>query len=204
MTSLGGKYLYPDNILDITVSDIARHLGRVVRFAGAVDTWWTVLHHSLLVADLVALDQVTGAFPETSRARARLAALFHDAHEFITGDVPSPWKTLALRGQQADIDVKIAAALNLPRFTEDELRAVKVADEIALRLECHEVAPVVAFVKPDVFGQASDVANLRSVIEPYLDFSPARALLATWYEDSKHVVEFTRRANGLLYTIGRA
>jgi len=204
MTSLGGKYLYPDNILDITVSDIARHLGRVMRFAGAVDTWWTVLQHSLLVSDLVEQPDLTGAFTEPSRARACLAALFHDAHEFITGDVPSPWKTPALRAQQENIDIQIATALGLPRFSDAELRVVKIADNIALRLEAHTVAPTVCLVQPDKFGRAEDVEGLRGIIAKYWDPVPREGFMTTWYPDSKHVAEFIRRTHDLFDAVGKA
>ena len=72
---------------DVIAFDVARGLSHVVRFNGqAVISGcpWTVLHHSLAVARLVAY---RGGPPG-----AILHALVHDAHEAYVGDVVSPLK----------------------------------------------------------------------------------------------------------------
>lgn len=66
----------------ICIEDIAYALGRINRFAGQSDRFWSVAEHSILVSRLV---------PE----HVALPALLHDASEAYINDVPSPVKRLA-------------------------------------------------------------------------------------------------------------
>ncbi|HET9273065.1 MAG TPA: HD domain-containing protein, partial [Methyloceanibacter sp.] len=72
--------------LDIEIEDIAHGLARVARWNGQTDGEhaFSVAEHSLLVEKIVAeLD------PKLSR-KFRLAALIHDAPEYVIGDLISP------------------------------------------------------------------------------------------------------------------
>lgn len=71
-------YLRPD-LSDISIVDIATHLAYEPRFAGALQVPYCVAEHSIHVARLASKD-------------AKLQALFHDAHEAYTKDIPSPLK----------------------------------------------------------------------------------------------------------------
>src|SRR5579864_5722225 len=73
--------------LDIEIADIAHGLARVARWNGQTQgaEIFSVAQHCLLVEALV------GALaPQASRG-ARLAALLHDAPEYVIGDMISPF-----------------------------------------------------------------------------------------------------------------
>ncbi len=63
--------------------DCITQLGRMPRFAGATLTYWSVLHHSLLMYDI--------ALAENNQHC--LAALVHDFSEILIGDIPGPMKS---------------------------------------------------------------------------------------------------------------
>lgn len=77
--------LAPD-LRPVTLVDIATSLSRLPRFLGATrgPHPYSVAQHSVHVAELAAH---WGAPP-----RLQLAALFHDAAEALTGDIPTPLK----------------------------------------------------------------------------------------------------------------
>lgn len=78
----GTAVTLPGNMPSIEV--IAHSLAQINRFTGHACRPYSVAEHSLLVCDIVAS---MGLGP-----CAQLAALMHDAHECITGDVASPIK----------------------------------------------------------------------------------------------------------------
>lgn len=75
-----------------TLEDIGLALSRIPRFGGHARTEWTVLNHTIVCARLC-----EHYFPDD--ALIRLAVMLHDAHEALTGDVPSPMK------KATDVDV---------------------------------------------------------------------------------------------------
>src|SRR5208337_2909202 len=72
--------------VDVEIGDIAHGLARVARWNGQTrgPEIFSVAQHSLLVEALVA----SGA----PAAKTRLAALLHDAPEYVIGDMISPFK----------------------------------------------------------------------------------------------------------------
>src|SRR5438128_8875636 len=74
--------------LDIEIEDIAHGLARVARWNGQTKGphAFSVAQHSLLVENLTAMLE-----PAVDRD-ARLAALLHDAPEYVIGDMISPFK----------------------------------------------------------------------------------------------------------------
>ena len=73
--------------LDIEIEDIAHGLARVARWNGQTDGEYafSVAQHSLLVEIIVSELE-----PKLDR-RFRLAALIHDAPEYVIGDLISPF-----------------------------------------------------------------------------------------------------------------
>src|SRR5262245_40203204 len=73
---------------DIEVEDIAHGLARVARWNGQTvgEHAFSVAQHALLVEDIAA-----HMHPDLTR-RWRLAALLHDAPEYVIGDLISPFK----------------------------------------------------------------------------------------------------------------
>ncbi len=73
--------------LDVEIADIAHGLARVARWNGQThgEHAFSVAQHSLLVEAIV-----DGIAPGLDR-RLRLAALIHDAPEYVIGDLISPF-----------------------------------------------------------------------------------------------------------------
>lgn len=76
--------------LDVELEDIAHGLARVARWNGQThgDYIFSVAQHSLMVERIVSL-----LAPESIKP-TRLAALLHDAPEYVVGDVISPFKAV--------------------------------------------------------------------------------------------------------------
>src|SRR5262247_2061227 len=73
---------------DIAIEDIAHGLARVARWNGQTlgDHAYSVAQHALLVVDIAA------ALRPSSERHWLLAALLHDAPEYVIGDLISPFK----------------------------------------------------------------------------------------------------------------
>lgn len=68
----------------VRAEDYLTALGNQCRFNGHVPEFYSVLQHSILVANLARLDNAP--------AYAQRAALFHDVHEAYCGDIAAPQK----------------------------------------------------------------------------------------------------------------
>ena len=90
MTTIGGQdyhletpsAMLPSN--DMTILDIAHALALINRFTGHTIRPYSVAEHSLLVSTIIKAQGLP--------ACAQLAALMHDAHEAIVGDMATPSK----------------------------------------------------------------------------------------------------------------
>lgn len=115
MLTLDGTLVLPTNTAVPSLPAIATGLCRMPRFGGQTRRWWTVLHHSMLVGKLAHdyamntdLSHVSpGAAPLQLEAILIGTAVFHDAHEAMTGDVPTTWKTADLRRRQQALDERL-------------------------------------------------------------------------------------------------
>ncbi len=126
--------------LDIELEDIAHGLSRLARWNGQTDgsTAFTVAQHCLLVEDIVMFlhPNIT---PEW-----RLAALLHDASEYVIGDLISPFKAAVGLDYKA-LENRLLAAIHIrfglpPTAPERLTRLVKRADRMAAYLEATELA----------------------------------------------------------------
>ena len=126
--------------IDVEILDIAHGLARVSRWNGQTKGIYplSVAQHSLLVEKIMSLNA-----PKLER-RWRLAALLHDAPEYVIGDMISPFKN-ALGGIYRDIESRLEAAIHI-RFglpatlPEAVKRAIKRADSMAAWLEATQLA----------------------------------------------------------------
>lgn len=132
--------------------DIAVGISRQPRFAGQGRRWFSVLDHSLFADELVkraSMVPILSDDDEDARKRWRLAVLLHDAHEAITGDVPTDFKGIELKHEQERMDLDIAMAFYPIRtgqaaFTHPDVRnAVKHIDRRALAAEARVIGPPV-------------------------------------------------------------
>ena len=126
--------------IDIEIIDIAHGLARVSRWNGQTKGTYplSVAQHSVVVERLVSRNA-----PKLDR-RWRLAALLHDAPEYVIGDMITPFK-YALGGIYRDIEERLSAAIHI-RFglpatlPEPVSRAIKRADRMAAWLEATQLA----------------------------------------------------------------
>ena len=125
---------------DIEIADIAHGLARVARWNGQTRGAhiFSVAQHTLLV-EAVMREQTPGV-----DLRIRLAALLHDAPEYVIGDMISPFKAV-LGGEYKAVEKRLLAAIHvrfeLPPVLEPETeQMIKHADRGAAYLEATELA----------------------------------------------------------------
>ena len=126
--------------MDIEIEDIAHGLAFVARWNGQTkgDYAYTVAEHSLLVTDI--FDRQN---PQAD-ARWRLAALLHDAPEYVIGDMISPVKA-AIGPDYGYLDDRLTAAIHLRVGLPAALPAtikkkIKKADKLSAWLEAVQIA----------------------------------------------------------------
>ena len=138
--------------LDIEIEDIAHGLARVARWNGQTkgDHAFSVAQHCVLVEEIAFhLD------PAMDHA-ARLAALLHDAPEYVIGDMISPFKA-ALGLDYKAFELRLMAAIHM-RFglvpqTPAKLETfIKKADRIAAYLEATQLAGFAVAESERFFG----------------------------------------------------
>jgi uncharacterized protein len=126
--------------LDIEIEDISHGLARVARWNGQ-----TTGEHAFSVAQhCVVVEQLAVALaPRLARA-GRLAALLHDAPEYVIGDLISPFKA-AVGIDYRDLEHRLLSAIHirfsLPARLSSELTAIiKRADILSAYFEATQLA----------------------------------------------------------------
>lgn len=126
--------------MDIEVEDIAHGLAFVARWNGQTRGDWpySVAEHSLLVEELF-----SRANPGIA-ARWQLAAVLHDAPEYVIGDMISPVKAAVGPGY-GELDQRLSVAIHLrfglPAMLPPPIKkAIKTADRISAWLEAVRIA----------------------------------------------------------------
>jgi 5'-nucleotidase len=160
--------------LDIEIADIAHGLARVARWNGQTSGAhiFSVAQHTLLVEAVMRLEN-----PRID-ARLRLAALLHDAPEYVIGDMISPFKAV-LGGDYKLVEKRLLAAIHirfgLPAVLADEItQQIKHADRGAAYLEATMLAGFREAEARRLFGR--DPGLTASVRDDYLTpWSAAKA-----------------------------
>ncbi len=160
--------------LDIEIEDIAHGLARVPRWNGQTtgDHAFSVAEHSILVETLARRldDALTPA--------DRLAALLHDAPEYVLGDMISPVKH-ALGGGYQELERRLEAAVYLrfglpPKMRPALKKTVKRADRISAYYEAVQIAGFSVEEAKKFFGAPPRAMRLRlkplSVVEAQAAF----------------------------------
>jgi 5'-deoxynucleotidase YfbR-like HD superfamily hydrolase len=125
---------------DIEIEDIAHGLARVARWNGQTlgPCAFSVAQHCLIV------DEIAGARVPDWPARWRLAALLHDAPEYVVGDLISPFKTaigLDYKAFEMRLLAAIHARFGIPAPLPEEVQAeIKTCDRIAAFYEATRLA----------------------------------------------------------------
>ena len=156
--------------VDIEIADIAHGLARVARWNGQTrgPEAFSVAQHSLLVEALI------GALRASPSRQARLAALLHDAAEYVIGDMISPFKA-ALGIDYRLFEEKLEAAIHirfgLPAKTPEQVKVlIKRADHACAFFEATQLAGFEHGESLTLFGAPPAGYTLR--ITPW---SPAEA-----------------------------
>ncbi|KUJ76617.1 HD domain-containing protein [Ruegeria profundi] len=126
--------------VDIEIEDIAHGLAFVARWNGqtAGDFAYSVAEHSLLV------EQLFSRIAPKAPVKWRLAALLHDAPEYVIGDMISPVKS-AVGPDYGALDDRLSAAIHirfgLPAAVPKTVkRQIKKADKISAWMEATQIA----------------------------------------------------------------
>ncbi len=126
--------------VDIEVEDIAHGLAFVARWNGQTrgDFAYSVAEHSLLVEELF------GRIAPKAPVKWRLAALLHDAPEYVIGDMISPVKS-AVGAGYGQLDDRLSTAIHirfgLPASVPASVkRQIKKADKISAWMEATQIA----------------------------------------------------------------
>lgn len=174
--------------LDIEISDIAHGLARVARWNGQTegDHALSVAQHSLIV------ERIFHMMNGEVSADWLLAALLHDAPEYVIGDMISPFKA-TLGEDYRSVEQRLQRAIHLrfglPADLPAELkRAIKQADRVAAYFEATELAGFGHGEAARFFGRP------RGVSADALELAPKPARRAQKdYLDRFNVVERLRR-----------
>jgi 5'-deoxynucleotidase YfbR-like HD superfamily hydrolase len=155
--------------LDIEIADVAHGLARVARWNGQTEGAhiFSVAQHTLLV------EAVMRAGNPRIDHRLRLAALLHDAPEYVVGDMISPFKAV-IGGSYKAVEKRLLAAIHirfgLPAALPAEFtQAIKAADMGAAYLEATRLAGFAQAEARRLFGR-----------DPKLSAATERDYLTPW------------------------
>ncbi len=171
--------------MDIEIEDIAHGLAFVARWNGQThgDFAYSVAEHSLLV------EQIFGQMNPKAPTKWRLAALLHDAPEYVIGDMISPVKAAIGPGYET-LDDRLMAAVHIrfglpAQVPVQTKKQIKKADKISAWLEAVQIAGFTTaeadrfFGKPDPTIVENCTIRLRPPLEVRHDFTDRHhALLA--------------------------
>lgn len=154
--------------VDIEIEDIAHGLAFVARWNGQThgDFAYSVAEHSLLVETLF-----TRLNPKAP-AKWQLAALLHDAPEYVIGDMISPVKA-AVGPSYGVLDDRLTAAIHIrfglpaaiPKTVKQQ---IKKADKISAWMEATQIAGFSSAEATKFFGKpdATIIEGLAIVLRP--------------------------------------
>ncbi len=156
--------------MDIEIEDIAHGLAFVARWNGQtiVDYAYSVAEHSILVEHIYSLIQPKAPI------KWRLAALLHDAPEYVIGDMISPVKAAVGPGY-GELDDRLTAAIHIKFGLPAALpvavkKQIKKADKISAWLEAIQIAGFSVDEANKLFGTPNPdlIAGLRIHLRPPL------------------------------------
>lgn len=154
--------------VDIEIEDIAHGLAFVARWNGQTrgDFAYSVAEHSLLT------ETIFSRLAPKSPVKWQLAALLHDAPEYVIGDMISPVKAAVGPGYGA-LDDRLTAAIHirfgLPAALPASVKKqIKKADKISAWMEATQIAGFSEAEASKFFGKPdmSIIKDLRIVLRP--------------------------------------
>ena len=154
--------------VDIEIEDIAHGLAFVARWNGQTkgDFAYSVAEHSLLVTDIFKQQH------PNAPVKWQLAALLHDAPEYVIGDMISPVKAAVGPGY-GELDDRLTAAIHLRFGLPAQIpvtikKQIKKADKLSAWLEAVQIAGFTETEANKFFGRQDPalVARLKITLRP--------------------------------------
>ncbi|NDW54330.1 HD domain-containing protein [Aliiroseovarius sp. PrR006] len=174
--------------VDIEIEDIAHGLAFVARWNGQTygDFPYSVAEHSLLVEALY-----TRMNPKAP-VKWQLAALLHDAPEYVIGDMISPVKASVGAGY-GELDDRLTAAIHIrfglpAKIPVAVKKAIKRADKVSAFLEATQIAGF----------SVEEAGKFFGVPDPTI----TKGLDITLRPPAEVRADFTARHNSLLELMG--
>ena len=156
--------------LDIEIEDIAHGLSRVARWNGQTSGNWafSVAEHSVLV------ETILERYRNNAPTEWRLAALVHDAAEYVIGDLISPFKAAVgldykafERNLQSAIHIRFGLPATLPKTAQI---LIKRADRASAYVEAVQLAGFDPSEAKKIFGKPRTLKDT-----PLTPLSPDKA-----------------------------
>ena len=173
--------LAPD-AMDIEIADIAHGLARVARWNGQTSGThaFSVAQHCLLV------EAIARALEPALAPADRLAALLHDAPEYVIGDLISPFKAaigLDYKAFERRLLAAIHVRFGLPEALPAALAAlIKTADRTAAYHEANRLAGFSQAEADVIFGPRSLLSDPLEIELKQLEAWPIAAAQKTYLE----------------------
>ena len=154
--------------VDIEIEDIAHGLAFVARWNGQTigDFAYSVAEHSLLV------ETIFSRMNPGAPAKWQLAALLHDAPEYVIGDMISPVKAAVGPGYSA-LDERLEAAIHIrfglpAKIPVAVKKKIKKADQISAWMEAVQIAGFSETEADKFFGKPNGalIGDLEIVLRP--------------------------------------
>jgi 5'-deoxynucleotidase YfbR-like HD superfamily hydrolase len=168
--------------VDVEIGDIAHGLARVARWNGQTKgpEIFSVAQHALLVEALFS------AGPSAPR-EACLAALLHDAPEYVIGDMISPFKA-RVGGDYKRIEARLMRAIHIrfglpAELAPDLVKRIKAADRVSAYLEATTLAGFAFGEARRLFGEPhAPVAHFVDYLAPIRPAEAESRFLARFAE----------------------
>ena len=151
---------------DIEPSDIARGLARVARWNGQTTGKYpfSVAQHSILVKDIIKREN-----PDINM-KWLLVALLHDASEYVTGDMISPFKNV-IGDDYKNIEKNIMSAVHvrfdLPITIPKKIKKIiEIADKESAFVEAIQIAGFsVQEAKKNIYKYTKPLENAPEIVD---------------------------------------
>lgn len=169
--------------MDIEIEDIAHGLAFVARWNGQTrgDYAYSVAEHSILV------EEIYRRLYPNDPVKWHLAALLHDAPEYVIGDMISPVKA-AVGPSYGELDDRLTAAIHIRFGLPAKIpvaikKKIKKADKVSAWLEATQIAgfsveesnKLFGKMNPDLVGDLN--LHLRPPVETRKAFTARHAAL---------------------------
>ena len=174
--------------LDIEIEDIAHGLAFVARWNGQTkgEFAYSVAEHSLLVESI--FRELNPSVPE----KWLLAALLHDAPEYVIGDMISPVKA-AIGSTYERLDARLSRAIHIrfglpAKIPHSVKRRIKTADKISAWLEATQIAGFTESEANKFFGNCDQKIINRFVIDLRAPRDVRKSYISRYSQLSKSIL----------------